>query len=75
METPSPHSYSGAKGMGEGGGAPLHCHSAALQDALFQEGIIIDDSYNNASTLYELIQKKRRGELRHECDGEHLRFS
>ena len=24
-ETPSPHSYSGAKGMGEGGGAPLHC--------------------------------------------------
>ncbi len=50
--------------MGEGGGAPLHCLSAALQDALFQEGIIIDDSHNNASTLYELIQKKRRGELK-----------
>jgi 2-furoyl-CoA dehydrogenase large subunit len=64
LETPSPHSYSGAKGMGEGGGAPLHCLSAALQDALFQEGIIIDDSYNNASTLYELIQQKRRGELK-----------
>jgi CO/xanthine dehydrogenase Mo-binding subunit len=64
LETPSPHSYSGAKGMGEGGGAPLHCLSAALQDALFQEGIIIDDSYNNASTLYELIAKKRRGELK-----------
>ena len=63
LETPSPHSYSGAKGMGEGGGAPLHCLSAALQDALFQEGIIIDESYNNASTLYELIAKKRRGEL------------
>ena len=63
LETPSPHSYSGAKGMGEGGGAPLHCLSAALQDALFQEGIIIDDSYNNASTLYELIQRKRRGDL------------
>ena len=36
IETPSPHSYSGAKGMGEGGGAPLHAISAALQDALFQ---------------------------------------
>ena len=63
IETPSPHSYSGAKGMGEGGGAPLHAISAALQDALFREGIMIDDSHNNASTLYELIQKKRRGEL------------
>jgi CO/xanthine dehydrogenase Mo-binding subunit len=63
IETPSPHSYSGAKGMGEGGGAPLHAISAALQDALFQEGIIIDDSHNNASTLFELIQRKRRGEL------------
>jgi 2-furoyl-CoA dehydrogenase large subunit len=64
METPSPHSYSGAKGMGEGGGAPLHAISAALQDALFREGIIIDDSHNNASTLFELIQKQRRGELK-----------
>ena len=64
LQTPSPHSYSGAKGMGEGGGAPLHCLSAALQDALFQEGIIITESYNNASTLYELIQKKRRGDLK-----------
>jgi 2-furoyl-CoA dehydrogenase large subunit len=63
IETPSPHSYSGAKGMGEGGGAPLHAVSAALQDALFREGIIIDDSHNNASTLFELIEKRRHGEL------------
>jgi 2-furoyl-CoA dehydrogenase large subunit len=64
IATPSPHSYSGAKGMGEGGGAPLHAISAALQDALFREGIIIDESHNNASTLYELIEKSRRGELK-----------
>ena len=64
IETPSPHSYSGAKGMGEGGGAPLHAISAALQDALLREGIIIDDSHNNASTLFEMIQKRRRGELK-----------
>ena len=62
--TPSPHSYSGAKGMGEGGGAPLHAISAALQDALWKDGIIIDDSYNNASTLYEQIQRQRRGETK-----------
>ncbi len=64
IETPSPHSYSGAKGMGEGGGAPLHAISAALQDALWRDGIIIDDSHNNASTLFEMIQKKRRGEMK-----------
>ena len=64
IETPSPHSYSGAKGMGEGGGAPLHAISAALQDALWTEGVIIDDSYNNASTLYEQIQRQRRGEAK-----------
>ena len=64
IETPSPHSYSGAKGMGEGGGAPLHAISAALQDALWRDGIIIDDSHNNASTLFEVIQRKRRGELK-----------
>ncbi|HUI84669.1 MAG TPA: xanthine dehydrogenase family protein molybdopterin-binding subunit [Candidatus Binatia bacterium] len=64
IQTPSPHSYSGAKGMGEGGGAPLHAISAALQDALWREGIVIDDSHNSASTLYELIQRKRGGGLR-----------
>jgi 2-furoyl-CoA dehydrogenase large subunit len=63
IETPSPHSYNGAKGMGEGGGAPLHAISAALQDALFLEGIIIDESHNNASTLFESMQKKRSGQL------------
>ncbi len=62
IQTPSPHSYNGAKGMGEGGGAPLHAISAALQDALWKESVIIDDSYNNASTLFERMQKKRRGE-------------
>ena len=65
IETPSPHSYSGAKGMGEGGGAPLHAISAALQDALFREGIIIYDSHNGASTLFDLMEKKWRGELKH----------
>ena len=40
ITTPSPHSYSGAKGMGEGGAAPVHTISAALQDALFARGYL-----------------------------------
>jgi 2-furoyl-CoA dehydrogenase large subunit len=58
IETPSPHSYSGAKGMGEGGAAPIHTISAALQDALFDQGVIIDDSFNNADSLFRALVKK-----------------
>ena len=57
--TPSPFSYNGAKGMGEGGGAPLHTMSAALQDALYGEGIIIKDSHQSAPRLYQLINAPR----------------
>ena len=58
IQTPSPHSYSGAKGMGEGGAAPIHTISAALQDALFDRGIIIDDSFNNADRIFKLMQQQ-----------------
>ncbi len=62
IETPSPHSYSGAKGMGEGGAAPIHTISAALQDALFDQGVIIDDSFNNADRLFQAIVEKKVGQ-------------
>lgn len=58
IETPSPHSYSGAKGMGEGGAAPIHTISAALQDALFAKGVLIDDSFNNADGLFRAMVAK-----------------
>ncbi len=58
IETPSPHSYSGAKGMGEGGAAPIHTISAALQDALFDKGIVIEDSFNNADSLFRALVGK-----------------
>jgi len=58
IETPSPHSYSGAKGMGEGGAAPIHTISAALQDALFSSGIVIEDSFNNADSLFRAMVSK-----------------
>ena len=56
IETPSPHSYSGAKGMGEGGAAPIHTISAALQDALFEKGIFIEDSFNNPDSLFRALK-------------------
>jgi len=62
IETPSPHSYSGAKGMGEGGAAPIHTISAALQDALFGQGIIIGDSFNNADALFRMMTAKESGQ-------------
>jgi len=63
-ETPSPHSYSGAKGMGEGGAAPVHTISAALQDALYDQGIFIDDSFNNADSIFRAIVQKENGQAR-----------
>src|ERR1700674_4293432 len=61
--TPSPHSYSGAKGMGEGGAAPVHTISAALQDALFVQGIFINDSFNNADSIFRSLKLHEGGQL------------
>ena len=63
IETPSPFSFNGAKGMGEGGAAPLHTMCAALQDALFASGVIVDDSFNNGSSVFQSMtaENKHRG--------------
>ncbi len=61
-ETPSPFTFSGAKGMGEGGAAPVHAMSAALQDAVFDKGVFIDDSFNNASSLYHALERAKAGQ-------------
>lgn len=60
IETPSPFSYNGAKGMGEGGGAPLHTVSAALQDALFDEGLIVTESHHSPPSVFERLQAPNR---------------
>jgi CO/xanthine dehydrogenase Mo-binding subunit len=62
IETPSPHTYSGAKGMGEGGAAPVHAMSAAIQDALFSEGIVVDDSFNNAESIFRSMVSRERSQ-------------
>jgi CO/xanthine dehydrogenase Mo-binding subunit len=66
IETPSPHSYSGAKGMGEGGAAPVHAISAALQDALVGRGIVIADSFNNADSLFQALEERKAGQRKDE---------
>jgi 2-furoyl-CoA dehydrogenase large subunit len=60
IESPSPFSYNGAKGMGEGGGAPLHTISAAVQDALYSEGIIVNESHHSAPRIFERLNSPNR---------------
>lgn len=42
--SPSPFSPVGAKGMGEGGGAPLHAIAAAVQDAVGTSAAVLDSA-------------------------------
>lgn len=57
IECPSPFSPNGAKGMGEGGGAPLHSVCSAIQDAVRQVGPgVVVDSHNSPEDVYELLQ-------------------
>lgn len=58
IESPSPFSPNGAKGMGEGGGAPLHAVCSALQNALHERGGgIVTDSHNPHERVYRLLHE------------------
>jgi len=57
IESPSPFTALGTKGMGEGGGAGIHAVCAALQDALASRGRpIVYDSCNPYHRVWELLQ-------------------
>jgi CO/xanthine dehydrogenase Mo-binding subunit len=57
IESRSPFTPLGAKGMGEGGGAGIHAVCAAIQDALRAAGSpIVNDSCNPAHRIWELMQ-------------------
>jgi 2-furoyl-CoA dehydrogenase large subunit len=61
IESPSPFTPLGAKGMGEGGGAGLHAVCAALQDALAPVGRpVVDDSHNPYHRVWEMIRNPDR---------------
>jgi len=53
---PSPFTPTGSKGMGEGGGGPLHAVCAALQDALRGTGAIVTDSHNPMERVWRLLR-------------------
>jgi len=58
IESPSPFTPTGAKGMGEGGGAPLHAVCSAIQDALRQHGGgVVTDSHNPSERVYRLLHE------------------
>ncbi|HET8893813.1 MAG TPA: xanthine dehydrogenase family protein molybdopterin-binding subunit [Gaiellaceae bacterium] len=52
IESPSPFTPLGTKGMGEGGGAGIHAVCAAIQDAT---GAIVTDSHNPYQRVWELL--------------------
>jgi 2-furoyl-CoA dehydrogenase large subunit len=62
--SPSPFSGTGAKGMGEGGGAPLHTICAAIQDALGPGSAIVSDSHNPPEVVYGLLHNGASSEVR-----------
>jgi CO/xanthine dehydrogenase Mo-binding subunit len=58
IESPSPFSPLGTKGMGEGGGAAIHAICAAIQDALRAAGRgIVTDSHNPPERVYRLMEQ------------------
>jgi CO/xanthine dehydrogenase Mo-binding subunit len=56
IESASPFTPLGTKGMGEGGGAGIHAVCAAIQDALRGHGdAIVYDSWNPYARVWELL--------------------
>ncbi len=57
LESPSPFTPLGTKGMGEGGGAGIHAVCSAIQDALRGHGdAIVRDSANPYHHVWEMLE-------------------
>jgi CO/xanthine dehydrogenase Mo-binding subunit len=61
VESPSPFTPNGAKGMGEGGGAPLHAICSAIQDALDEGAPIVSETHNPWERVYDLLHAEPGG--------------
>src|SRR5438034_6407841 len=61
IESASPFTPLGTKGMGEGGGAGIHAVCAAVQDALRGHGdAVVWDSHNPYRRVWEMLQHPER---------------
>jgi CO/xanthine dehydrogenase Mo-binding subunit len=56
LPCPSPFTPTGSKGMGEGGGGPLHAVCSALQDAL-GTAAVVTDSHNPTERIWRLLNR------------------
>jgi CO/xanthine dehydrogenase Mo-binding subunit len=65
IESPSPFTPLGAKGMGEGGGGGIHCICSAVQDALRSAGheVYVNDSHNPYHRVWEMLSGRRSAEV------------
>jgi len=62
VESASPFTPLGTKGMGEGGGAGIHAVCAAVQDALRANGgAMVYDSCNPYHRVWEMLEKPESG--------------
>jgi 2-furoyl-CoA dehydrogenase large subunit len=61
--SPSPFTPTGAKGMGEGGGAPLHAICSAVQDAIGAGGAVLS-SHTSPEAVYRALQGAGRDRVR-----------
>lgn len=60
LPRPSPFTPTGSKGMGEGGGGPLHAVCSAIQDAV-GPGVVVTDSHNPTERVWELVNEPSVG--------------
>ncbi len=63
METPSPFTPVGAKGMGEGGGTSIQAVINAVEDAVAHLGITLEKSHIDPDTLLRMIREARGEEV------------
>jgi 2-furoyl-CoA dehydrogenase large subunit len=57
IECPSPFTPNGAKGMGEGGGAPLYVICSALQDALRGTGAVVTETHHSSEDVWRHMRR------------------
>jgi 2-furoyl-CoA dehydrogenase large subunit len=61
IESPSPFTPLGAKGLGEGGGGGMHAVAAAIQDAVVRAGgAPVTESFNPPERIWRLLHEPPR---------------